>query len=77
MKEVDLKLPELSKCSLSMIEETGDIEMKRQSNIKANRLSSHRPNMTTRESECQQQRTETLRWISENALSALRLAWRS
>lgn len=27
MKEVDLKLPELSKCSLSMIEETGVIEM--------------------------------------------------
>ena len=77
MKEVDLKLPELSKCSLSMIEETGGIEMKRQSNIKADDLNPIRPNMTVQESKCQQQRTETLKWISENALSALRLAWRS
>ncbi|MCH7536819.1 MAG: hypothetical protein IID57_03090 [Proteobacteria bacterium] len=51
--------------------------MKRHSNIKADDLNPKRPNIATQESKCQQQRTETLKWISENALSALRLAWRS
>ncbi len=48
-----------------------------QSEIKAEGLGARPPNMTTQESERQQQRKDTRKWISENALSALRLAWRS
>lgn len=48
-----------------------------QSEIKAEGPGARPPNMTTQESERQQQRKDTRKWISENALSALRLAWRS
>ncbi len=47
-----------------------------QSDIEAGDLNSRRPDMTAQESKHHQQRMEALRWISENALSALRLAWR-
>ena len=60
-----------------MIAETGGIEMIEQSEIKAEGLGARPPNMTTQESKRQQQRKDTRKWISENALSALRLAWRS
>ena len=47
-----------------------------QTDIEACDLNSRRPDMTTQESKRDQQRKETLKWITENALSALRLAWR-
>ena len=47
-----------------------------QTDIEAGDLNSRRPDMTAQESKRHQQRKETLKWISENALSALRLAWR-
>ncbi len=50
--------------------------MKGQSDVKGGGLNSRRPDMTAQESKRHQQRKETLRWISENALSALRFAWR-
>ncbi len=48
-----------------------------QTDIEAGDLNSRRPDMTAQESKRHQQRKETLKWISENALSTLRLAWRS
>ena len=47
-----------------------------QTDIEAGDLNSRHPDMTVQESKRHQQRKETLKWISENALSALRLAWR-
>ena len=50
--------------------------MKEQSKIKADVLQGKRQILTAQESKRQRQRAETLNWISTNALSTLRLAWR-
>ena len=49
--------------------------MKGQSEVKADDLNGNSRNLTAQESKRQQQRDETLDWISTNALSALRLTW--
>lgn len=51
--------------------------MKEQPNLNAGVLKGQHLNMTTQEIKRQQQREEALDWISTNALSTLRLAWRS
>lgn len=50
--------------------------MKRKSNTKADDQNVKYSSMTALENERQQQRQETLEWISVFALSKLRLAWR-
>lgn len=49
--------------------------MKSQSNSKAGDLNGKCFSMTALEMERQQQREETLKWISNSAISTLRLAW--
>ncbi len=51
--------------------------MKEQSEVKADDLNGKRQNLTAQESTRQRQREESLDWISTNALTTLRLAWRS
>ncbi len=51
--------------------------MQGQSNIKADDLNSKYLSTNALQNERQQQREETLKWISVFALSKLRLAWRS
>ena len=50
--------------------------MKRKSNTKVDYQSGKYLSLTTLENDRQQQRQETLEWISIHALSKLRLAWR-
>ena len=49
--------------------------MKGRSNSKAGDLNGKYFSMTALETERQQQREETLKWISNSAISTLRLAW--
>ncbi len=50
--------------------------MKGRSDTKADDLNSKDASMTALETDRQQVREETLRWISVSAISTLRLAWR-
>ena len=50
--------------------------MKGQSNIKADDLNGKYLGVNVLLNERQQQRERTLKWISDSALSKLRLAWR-
>lgn len=50
--------------------------MKRKSYTKADDRNGKYSSMTALENERQQQRKETLEWVSVHALSKLRLAWR-
>lgn len=50
--------------------------MTRKSDIAVNTSTSNYPGMAAPEIRRQQQREQTLEWISANALSTFRLAWR-
>ena len=50
--------------------------MKNQSTSKSDKPETHFSKMTILENERKQQKEETLRWISDSALSKFRHAWR-
>jgi hypothetical protein len=50
--------------------------MRRKSDIAVNALTDEHPNIAAQKAQRQQQREQTLEWISTTAFSTLRLAWR-